>query len=234
MICGAWGGRPDKDGVEAVTNASQNLSNMPVEVMEAEHPVRIEDYSFVPDSCGAGQYRGGIGIRRSYRILAPRGAAAAAHRPRHVSALRPARRRARRRVAQLHRDRQRAHARCRARSRPRSAQRHADHSRAGRRRRLRRSAARDPEQVREDVLDGKITAAFAEQHYARAVRCARRAGRRGDRAATIRARQHAGAVGCAPWSLTWSHAPAQGRPQSGSQPRQDTGRGADRIRRPMA
>jgi len=70
MICGAWGGRPDKDGIEAVTNASQNLSNMPVEVMEAEHPVRIEDYSFVPDSCGAGQHRGGVGIRRSYRILA--------------------------------------------------------------------------------------------------------------------------------------------------------------------
>jgi N-methylhydantoinase B len=70
MICGAWGGRPDKDGIEAVTNASQNLSNMPVEVMEAEHPVRIENYSFVPDSCGAGQHRGGVGIRRSYRILA--------------------------------------------------------------------------------------------------------------------------------------------------------------------
>lgn len=71
MICGAWGARPDKDGLEAVTNASQNLSNMPVEVMEAEHPVRIEDYAFVPDSCGAGRYRGGVGIRRSYRILAP-------------------------------------------------------------------------------------------------------------------------------------------------------------------
>jgi N-methylhydantoinase B len=71
MICGAWGGRPDKDGLEAVTNASQNLSNMPVEVMEAEHPVRVEEYSFVPDSCGAGRWRGGIGVRRSYRILAP-------------------------------------------------------------------------------------------------------------------------------------------------------------------
>jgi N-methylhydantoinase B len=70
MICGAWGGRPNKDGLEAVTNASQNLSNMPVEVMEAEHPVRIEDYAFVPDTCGAGKYRGGVGIRRSYRILA--------------------------------------------------------------------------------------------------------------------------------------------------------------------
>ncbi|MFZ3360734.1 MAG: hydantoinase B/oxoprolinase family protein [Xanthobacteraceae bacterium] len=71
MLCGAWGGRPDKDGVEAITNASQNLSNMPVEVLEAEHPVRVEDYCFIPDSCGAGRWRGGVGIRRSYRILAP-------------------------------------------------------------------------------------------------------------------------------------------------------------------
>jgi N-methylhydantoinase B len=71
MICGAWGGRPDKDGLEAVTNASQNLSNMPVEVMEAEHPVRVEEYAFVPDSCGAGQWRGGVGLRRAYRVLAP-------------------------------------------------------------------------------------------------------------------------------------------------------------------
>lgn len=70
MICGAWGGRPDKDGLEAVTNASQNLSNMPVEVMEAEHPVRVEEYAFVPDTCGAGKWRGGVGLRRSYRILA--------------------------------------------------------------------------------------------------------------------------------------------------------------------
>jgi len=70
MLCGAWGGRPDKDGVEAITNPSQNLSNMPVEVMEAEHPVRVEEYAFVPDSCGAGRWRGGIGIKRSYRILA--------------------------------------------------------------------------------------------------------------------------------------------------------------------
>jgi N-methylhydantoinase B len=70
MICGAWGGRPDKDGVEAITNPSQNLSNMPVEVMEAQHPVRVEEYALVPDSCGPGQWRGGVGIRRSYRVLA--------------------------------------------------------------------------------------------------------------------------------------------------------------------
>jgi N-methylhydantoinase B len=70
MICGAWGGRPDADGIEAVTNASQNLSNTPVETLEAQHPVRVEAYEFVPDSCGAGKWRGGLALRRSYRVLA--------------------------------------------------------------------------------------------------------------------------------------------------------------------
>jgi N-methylhydantoinase B len=70
MISGCWGGRPDKDGVEAITNPSQNLSNTPVEVLERQHPVRIEDYSLVPDSGGAGRFRGGLGLRRSYRLLA--------------------------------------------------------------------------------------------------------------------------------------------------------------------
>jgi len=70
MLCGAWGGRPDKDGVDAVTNPSQNLSNTPVEVLEAQHPVRIEAYGLVPDSCGAGRHRGGLGIAREYRLLA--------------------------------------------------------------------------------------------------------------------------------------------------------------------
>lgn len=69
MICGAWGARPGSDGIEAITNASQNLSNTPIEVLEAQHPVRVEAYELEPDSCGAGRYRGGLGIRRSYRVL---------------------------------------------------------------------------------------------------------------------------------------------------------------------
>ena len=70
MICGAWGGRPNADGIEAITNASQNLSNTPVESLEANHPVRIEAYELIEDSCGAGLWRGGLGLRRSYRLLA--------------------------------------------------------------------------------------------------------------------------------------------------------------------
>ncbi|HEX6212214.1 MAG TPA: hydantoinase B/oxoprolinase family protein [Methylomirabilota bacterium] len=69
MITGAWGGRPDKDGMEAVTNPSQNMSNSPVEVLEAHHPIRVDDYGFVPDSCGAGRFRGGLGLRRRYTLL---------------------------------------------------------------------------------------------------------------------------------------------------------------------
>jgi N-methylhydantoinase B len=69
MITGAWGARPDKDGMEAVTNPSQNMSNTPVEVLEAQHPIRIDAYGFVPDSCGAGKWRGGLGLRRRYTLL---------------------------------------------------------------------------------------------------------------------------------------------------------------------
>ena len=72
MICGAWGGRPDRDGIEAITNPSQNLSNTPVETMESQHPVRVEEYALVTDSCGAGKWRGGLGVARSYRLLAPK------------------------------------------------------------------------------------------------------------------------------------------------------------------
>lgn len=70
MISGCWGGRPDQDGIEAITNPSQNLSNTPVEVLERQHPVRVEQYALVPDSGGAGRHRGGLGLARSYRLLA--------------------------------------------------------------------------------------------------------------------------------------------------------------------
>lgn len=70
MLCGAWGGRPDQDGIDAITNPSQNLSNSPVEVLESQHPIRVEDYSLVSDSGGAGRWRGGLGVARSYRLLA--------------------------------------------------------------------------------------------------------------------------------------------------------------------
>jgi N-methylhydantoinase B len=70
MINGAWGGRANKDGIEGVTNPSQNMSNMPVETLEARYPIRIDEFGFRPDSCGAGRYRGGLGLVRQYALLA--------------------------------------------------------------------------------------------------------------------------------------------------------------------
>jgi N-methylhydantoinase B len=70
MINGAWGGRHDKDGIEGVTNPAQNLSNLPVETLEARYPLRIDEYAFREDSCGAGEFRGGLGLVRQYRFLA--------------------------------------------------------------------------------------------------------------------------------------------------------------------
>jgi N-methylhydantoinase B len=70
MINGAWGGRWNKDGVEGVTNPSQNMSNLPVETLEARYPLMMEEYSLREDSCGPGKYRGGLGLVRTYRLLA--------------------------------------------------------------------------------------------------------------------------------------------------------------------
>ena len=69
MINGAWGGRADKDGIEAITNPAQNMSNLPVETLERRYPLRMEEYSLRPDSCGAGRFRGGLGLTRTYRVL---------------------------------------------------------------------------------------------------------------------------------------------------------------------
>ena len=70
MINGAWGGRHDSDGIEGITNPSQNMSNLPVETLEARYPIRVEFYGFRDDSGGAGEFRGGLGLTRTYRLLA--------------------------------------------------------------------------------------------------------------------------------------------------------------------
>jgi N-methylhydantoinase B len=66
---GGYGGQFGKDGVEGMTPV-MNCSNIPVEVIEHTNPVRIERFELIPDSGGAGQYRGGCGIRKDVRVLA--------------------------------------------------------------------------------------------------------------------------------------------------------------------
>ena len=64
------GGRPDKNGIDGVASAVVNFANNPVEVLEAELPLRIEQYGYLPDTGGAGQHRGGLSLVRDFRLLA--------------------------------------------------------------------------------------------------------------------------------------------------------------------
>jgi N-methylhydantoinase B len=63
-----YGARAFADGIDAVYFVAQE--NYPVEFTELGYPVRFVNYGIVPDSGGAGQYRGGVGILREYEVLA--------------------------------------------------------------------------------------------------------------------------------------------------------------------
>ena len=61
---GGFGGRATKDGKDGVQVHITNTSNLPVEAIEMEYPLRVESYGLIEDSGGAGTYRGGLGLRR--------------------------------------------------------------------------------------------------------------------------------------------------------------------------
>ncbi len=69
FTCGAWGARPWADGLDGNSNMFANMASHSVEVTEAEQPIRIEAYEFVPDKAGPGKFRGGVPFRRDYRFL---------------------------------------------------------------------------------------------------------------------------------------------------------------------
>jgi N-methylhydantoinase B len=69
FLMGSWGARPWADGLDATTALWANYSNTPCEVIENEKPFRIESYTLLPDTGGAGKYRGGLSIIKEYRCL---------------------------------------------------------------------------------------------------------------------------------------------------------------------
>ncbi len=64
---GGFGGRATKDGTDGVQVHITNTSNLPVESIEMEYPLRVESYSLIEDSGGPGRFRGGMGLRRAIR-----------------------------------------------------------------------------------------------------------------------------------------------------------------------
>ncbi len=70
-IGGGTGARPDQGGVSAVHDHMSNTLNTPIEVLEAEYPVRARQYAVRSGSSGRGMYSGGEGVRRDIEFLTP-------------------------------------------------------------------------------------------------------------------------------------------------------------------
>lgn len=70
---GGWGGHAGGDGASALSCGLHNNTNAPIEMVEAKYPVVFTRYGLVPDSGGAGQFRGGLGLVREFRLEAPEG-----------------------------------------------------------------------------------------------------------------------------------------------------------------
>ena len=70
IIAGGAGARATKDGASGITVNQSNAKIAPVEIIESEFPTRVVRFELIPDSGGAGQFRGGLGIRREYLNLA--------------------------------------------------------------------------------------------------------------------------------------------------------------------
>ena len=68
-LSGGSGARHDKDGLSGTMVHMMNVTNLPVEALEIEFPLRVERVQLRADSGGAGRWRGGLGVRRDYRIL---------------------------------------------------------------------------------------------------------------------------------------------------------------------
>ncbi len=69
FFASAWGGRPWADGLEGNTNIFNNICLQPAEVCELEQPIEVLSMNFLPDSGGAGRFRGGMSVRREYRLV---------------------------------------------------------------------------------------------------------------------------------------------------------------------
>ncbi len=63
------GGGPDRDGQDGAAFPLSNVANTPIELIEIENPILVEEYGFLPDTGGPGRYRGGLGVVKQWRCL---------------------------------------------------------------------------------------------------------------------------------------------------------------------
>ncbi len=68
-LAGSWGAMRDRDGVFGIPNPGGNLTNQPIEMIEALYPLAIDRYGMVENGIGPGEFCGAPGIIREYRVL---------------------------------------------------------------------------------------------------------------------------------------------------------------------
>ena len=69
---GAYGGRPRSDGPDSIDNLMANTRNNPLEDLAMHIPMICDRYELRDDlPPGAGEFRGGIGVVKSQRVLTP-------------------------------------------------------------------------------------------------------------------------------------------------------------------
>lgn len=66
---GSYGGRFGLDGMDAVDVLFANTRNNPIEDIETQSPLRIERYELRENVAPAGQWRGGLGTIKEFRML---------------------------------------------------------------------------------------------------------------------------------------------------------------------
>jgi N-methylhydantoinase B len=70
LVGGGNGAAPANDGADALNGPLGPTLNVPVEAIEAKHPyLRVDSFRLVPDSGGAGRYRGGLAVERRVTVL---------------------------------------------------------------------------------------------------------------------------------------------------------------------
>lgn len=69
---GGWGAGAGQDGDGPFrTMAHGNTQTIPVELLEALYPFRVDEFSLRADSGGAGTFRGGLGYSKTYTMTGP-------------------------------------------------------------------------------------------------------------------------------------------------------------------
>ncbi len=68
-IAGGFGAQRGQDGMDGVHSHMTNTLNTPIEALETAYPLRVVRYELVPGTGGAGERRGGLGIRREIQVV---------------------------------------------------------------------------------------------------------------------------------------------------------------------